>query len=185
MMLSRVADSFYWIGRYTERAEHACRLLQITLTAGLEAGAQEADITAERAMRALGAAPIAIRMGAAEEARHLTFGRDTDLSSIYKSVLAARENARQVRDQITTEMWERLNRLYFQVRTASEEAHFNDNAFRFYEEAISNLHAFKGIVSGTMSHGEGFHFLSVGRAIERAQLLARLLDLHFDEKEAR
>lgn len=185
MMLSRVADSFYWIGRYTERAEHACRLLQITLTAGLEAGAQEADITAERAMRALGAAPIAIRMGAAEEARHLTFGRDTDLSSIYKSVLAARENARQVRDQITTEMWERLNRLYFQVRTASEEPHFNDNAFRFYEEAISNLHAFKGIVSGTMSHGEGFHFLSVGRAIERAQLLARLLDLHFDEKEAR
>ena len=55
MMLSRVADSFYWIGRYTERAEHACRVLQITLTAGLEAGAEEAEMTTERAMRALGA----------------------------------------------------------------------------------------------------------------------------------
>jgi A predicted alpha-helical domain with a conserved ER motif. len=98
MMLSRVADSFYWMGRYTERAEHACRLLQITLTAGLEAGAQEADITAERAMRALGAAPIAARMGAIEEARHLTFGRDADVSSIYTAIFAARENARQVRD---------------------------------------------------------------------------------------
>lgn len=185
MMLSRVADSFYWIGRYTERAEHACRLLQITLTAGLEAGAQEADITAERAMRALGAAPIAARMGAIEEARLLTFGRDGDFSSIFNAVFSARENARQVRDQITTEMWERLNKLYFRVRESAETENFAGDAFRFYEDAISDLHAFKGIVSGTMSHGEGFHFLTVGRFIERAQLLVRLLDLHFDEKEAR
>jgi uncharacterized alpha-E superfamily protein len=154
MMLSRVADSFYWIGRYTERAEHACRLLQITLTAGLEAGAQEADVTAERAMRALGAAPIAARMGAIEEARLLTFGRDSDMSSIFNAVLAARENARQVRDQITTEMWERLNRLYFRVREGAETENFAGDAFRFYEDAISDLHAFKGIVSGTMSHGD-------------------------------
>ena len=180
MMLSRVADSFYWIGRYTERAEHACRLLQITLTAGLEAGAQEADATAERAMRALGAAPIAARMGALEEARHLTFGRDGDMSSIHTAVFAARENARQVRDQITTEMWERLNRLYFRVREGEGED-FSQSAFRFYEDAISDLHAFKGIVSGTMSHGEGFHFLTLGRSLERAQLLVRLLDLHFGE----
>jgi uncharacterized alpha-E superfamily protein len=185
MMLSRVADSFYWIGRYTERAEHACRLLQITLTAGLEAGAQEADITAERAMAALGAAPIAARMGAIEEARHLTFGREEDFSSIHTAVFAARENARQVRDQITTEMWERLNKLYFRVREAAETQDFAADAFRFYEDAISDLHAFKGIVSGTMSHGEGFHFLSMGRSLERAQLLVRLLDLHFDEKETR
>ena len=173
MMLSRVADSFYWIGRYTERAEHACRLLQITLTAGLEAGAQEADATAERAMRALGAAPIAARMGAIEEARLLTFGRDADMSSIHTAVFAARENARQVRDQITTEMWERLNRLYFRVREGAETKNFSADAFRFYEDAISDLHAFKGIVSGTMSHGEGFHCLSMGRSLERAQLLVR------------
>lgn len=183
MMLSRVADSFYWIGRYTERAEHACRLLQITLTASLEAGAQEADITAERAMRALGAAPIAARMGALEEARLLTFGRDAELSTIFNSVFAARENARQVRDQITTEMWERLNRLYFRVRDGADMENFSADAFRFYEDAISDLHAFKGIVSGTMSHGEGFHFLTLGRSLERAQLLVRLLDLHFGEQE--
>ena len=182
-MLSRVADSFYWIGRYTERAEHACRLLQITLTASLEAGAQEADITAERAMRALGAAPIAARMGALEEARLLTFGRDAELSTIFNSVFAARENARQVRDQITTEMWERLNRLYFRVRDGADMENFSADAFRFYEDAISDLHAFKGIVSGTMSHGEGFHFLTLGRSLERAQLLVRLLDLHFGEQE--
>jgi uncharacterized alpha-E superfamily protein len=184
MMLSRVADSFYWIGRYTERAEHACRLLQITLTAGLEAGAEEADVTTERALRALGAAPMAARMGALEEARHLTFGREGDLSSIHTAVFAARENARQVRDQITTEMWERLNRLYFRTRDGAVAKNFGQIAFSFFDDAINDLHAFKGIVSGTMSHGEGFHFLAMGRSIERAQLIVRLLDLHFGEKQA-
>ena len=120
MMLSRVADSFYWIGRYTERAEHACRLLQITLTAALEAGAQEADLTAERAIRAMGGAPMAARLDVVEEARILCFGRGDDRSTVLSAVFAARENARQVRDQITTEMWERLNRLYLRVRESSK-----------------------------------------------------------------
>jgi uncharacterized alpha-E superfamily protein len=181
MMLSRVADSFYWMGRYSERAEHACRLLQIALSAGLEAGAQEANVTAERALRALGSASKAAHMGTSDEAQILTFGRDAQLSSIHTSVFAARENARQVRDQITTEMWERLNRLYFRVREA-EAQEFTAIASNFYDEAVSDLHAFRGILSGTMSHGEGFHFLSIGRALERAQLLVRLLDLHFSEK---
>jgi uncharacterized alpha-E superfamily protein len=183
MMLSRVADSFYWIGRYSERAEHACRLLQISLTARLEAGSEEADLTTDRAMRALGAAPLAARMEAMEEARILTFGREANMSSIFNAVLSARENARQVRDQITTEMWERLNRLYFRVRDSADTRNFGQTAFAFYDEAISDFHAFKGIVSGTMSHGEGFHFLSLGRSIERAQLLVRLLDLHFSQKD--
>lgn len=183
MMLSRVADSFYWIGRYSERAEHACRLLQISLTARLEAGTEEADITTDRAIRALGGAPLAARMEATEEARILTFGRDGSTSSIFNAVFSARENARQVRDQITTEMWERLNRLYFRVREGADTQNFGQMAAGFYDEAINDLHAFKGVVSGTMSHGEGFHFLSLGRSIERAQLLVRLLDLHFSTKD--
>jgi uncharacterized alpha-E superfamily protein len=181
MMLSRVADSLYWIGRYCERAEHACRLLQITMTAGLEGGAAEAELTAERAMRALGAAPLAARAGAIEEARLLTFGRG-EVASVLASIEAARENARQVRDQITTEMWERLNKLYFRVREAAAQPDFAATALGFYEEAIGDLHAFKGIVEGTMSHGEGFRFLSLGRAIERAQLVSSLLNIHFGER---
>jgi uncharacterized alpha-E superfamily protein len=183
MMLSRVADSLYWIGRYGERAEHACRLLQNTITAGMEAGAEEADRAAERALRALGAAPMAARMGSFDEARVLTFSRDPEVSSVYAAIAAARENARQVRDQITTEMWERLNRLYFRVRDADASQQFASNAWQFYEDAIGDLHAFKGIVEGTMSHGEAFRFLSLGRAIERAQLVVRLLELHFAEKQ--
>jgi len=182
MMLSRVADSFYWIGRYTERAEHACRLLQITLTAGLEAGAKEADASAGRALLALEADWAGDRLGVNEAVHQLTFGKEGDVSSVLTSVFAARENARQVRDQITTEMWERLNRLYFRVKE-SETQTISEGWFRFYEDAISDLHAFKGIVSGTMSHGEGYHFLSLGRSLESAQLMVRLLELHFQEDD--
>jgi uncharacterized alpha-E superfamily protein len=123
------------------------------------------------------------RMDPIEEARLLTFGREGDLSSIHTAVFAARENARQVRDQITTEMWERLNRLYFRVRETATKGNFGQIAAGFFEETINDLHAFKGIVMGTMSHGEGFHFLSMGRSIERAQLIVRLLDLHFGDKQ--
>jgi uncharacterized alpha-E superfamily protein len=127
---------------------------------------------------------MAARMDALEEARLLTFGGKGDLSSIHTAVFAARENARQVRDQITTEMWERLNRLYFRVRETATKRNFGQISTGFFEETINDLHAFKGIVSGTMSHGEGFHFLSMGRTIERAQLIVRLLDLHFGDKQA-
>ncbi len=181
MMLSRVADSLFWVGRYCERAEHACRLLQITFSAGLEAGSQEAERAAVRAMTALGAPPLIGQSGSIEEAWRLTFSRE-DADSVYSSVARARENARQVRDQITTEMWERLNRLYFRLReTPGTSDTFAARADRVFQEVIGDLHAVKGIVEGTMSHGEGFRFLSLGRMLERAQLVVRVLEIHMAE----
>lgn len=182
MMLSRVADSFYWIGRYCERAEHACRLMQITLTAGLEAGSTDAGPARGRALAALGADEGIRASDPLAAARALTFGPLDGIGTVADSTFAARENARQIRDQITTEMWERLNRLHFRVRDAAAAPDFAAIAFGFYEEAILDLHAFKGIVEGTLSHGEGFRFLSLGRALERAQLVVALLDLHLGER---
>jgi uncharacterized alpha-E superfamily protein len=182
MMLSRVADSLYWIGRYCERAEHACRLLQITLAAGLEGGSSEAERAAGRAMAALGAPPLLGQAAAIEEIRRLTLSRD-EFTSVYTSVARARENARQVRDQITTEMWERLNMLFIRLRDEASDAGFAGRADRVVAEVIGDLHAVKGIIEGTMSHGEGFRFLSLGRMIERAQLVARVLEIHMSEPE--
>lgn len=182
MMLSRVADSLYWIGRYCERAEHACRLLQITLTASLEAGSMEAERAAGRAMAALGAPPLLGQAASIEEVRRLTFARD-EFTSVYTSVARARENARQVRDQITTEMWERLNKLFFRLRDGAGDHDFTVRADIFYGKVIGDLHAVKGIIEGTMSHAEGFRFLMLGRMVERAQLVARVLEIHMGEPE--
>jgi uncharacterized alpha-E superfamily protein len=178
MMLSRVADCLYWMGRYVERAEHSARLLQITVNSRLEGAADDGDRVAERALQSLGAAPLVARAAGMEEVFLMSAGRDI-ADSVYSSVAFARENARQVRDQITTEMWERLNRVYFLVRDmGGDRTAFLGRPHERLGEVIDGLHAFKGATESTMLHGEGYRFFTLGTLIERAGLIARLLESH-------
>src|SRR5665213_2338648 len=111
MMLARVADSLYWIGRYVERAEHVSRLSDIMLTATLDQNEAAIDV-AHVALAAVGEPDDhAGGRGAFDAVHALVFDRE-DAGSVVTSLALGRENARQVRDQITTEMWERLNMLY-------------------------------------------------------------------------
>jgi uncharacterized alpha-E superfamily protein len=114
-----------------------------------------------------------------EAAHDLALDR-TDSGSVVVSLARARENARQVRDQITTETWERLNLLYLRVTGPQAEDAFNNHSSAFLNEVIADLHLFKGAADTTLSHGEGWRFLLLGVHIERAQLIARLLEVCFD-----
>ena len=95
------------------------------------------------------------------------------------SLAKARENARQVRDQITTEMWEQLNGQYLELTSSSAEQAFDHGSSQFLHRIVAGLHLFKGAAEATMSHGEGWSFLSLGAYLERAQLISRLLDVAF------
>jgi uncharacterized alpha-E superfamily protein len=86
-----------------------------------------------------------------------------------------------VRDQITTETWERLNFLYLRVTSPGVEEAFDDDPSGFLNEIIADLHLFKGAADTTLSHGEGWRFLQLGVYIERAQLIARLLEVCFSD----
>jgi uncharacterized alpha-E superfamily protein len=110
----------------------------------------------------------------------LVFDRDDD-GSVVTSLAQARENARQVRDQITTETWERLNLLYLRVTDPQAEQAFAHASSSFMHSIIADLHLFKGALDATMSHGEGWRFLLLGVYLERAQLIARLLDVCFGD----
>jgi uncharacterized alpha-E superfamily protein len=180
MMLARVADSLYWIGRYIERAEHMCRLADIMLVASLDQG-ESAASSAHIALAAVGD-PDDILAGrtAIEAAYGLLFDRE-DEGSVITSLARARENARQVRDQITTETWERLNLLHLRMSGGAAEADFSTGSSTFLHGIIADLHLFKGAADATMSHGEGWRFLLVGVYLERAQLIARLLDITYGE----
>lgn len=179
MMLARVADSLYWIGRYVERAEHLSRLSMVMLNATLDR-TDAAEQSAHIALAAVGD-PDPVRAGQAmESARSLVLDRE-DSGSVLISLSRARENARQVRDQITTETWERLNLLYLRVTGPHVEEAFADDSSAFLQEIIADLHLFKGAVDATMSHGEGWRFLLTGVYIERAQLMARLLEVCFSD----
>jgi uncharacterized alpha-E superfamily protein len=181
MMLARVADSLYWVGRYLERAEHLCRLSDVMLTATLDQN-DTAVAVAQVAVAAAGD-PIEFLEGRTPmDAVHaLVFDR-IDTGSVVTSLARARENARQVRDQITTETWERLNMLYLRVTDAKAERAFAQSSTTFLHEIIADLHLFKGASDATMSHGQGWRFLLLGVYLERAQLIARLLDVCFGDR---
>jgi uncharacterized alpha-E superfamily protein len=179
MMLARVADSLYWVGRYVERAEHVSRLCAVMLNAtldGSDAAAQAAQI-ARAAVSAGGADPDIPPL---ELARILTLDRET-AGSVVVSLARARENARQVRDQITSESWERLNLLYLRATSGRAGSGFAADPPSFLAEIVTDLHLFKGAADATMSHGDGWRFLLTGVYLERAQLMARLLDVCFGD----
>ena len=182
MMLARVADSLYWMGRYLERAEHLSRLSLVMLNATLDA-TDAAAHTGWIALTALGKTDAVLAQNAYDAARALVLDRENS-DSVVAAVALARENARQVRDQITTESWERLNLLYLRLTNRSAEQQFDHGSAAFLTEVIADLHLFKGAADATMSHGEGWRFLSLGIHLERAQLIARLLDVCFGEARA-
>ncbi len=179
MMLARVADSLYWMGRYAERAEHISRLCDVMLTATLDQN--DAAVAIARVALAAVDAEAGRQPAPYDAAYGLIFDRDHE-GSVVTSLSRARENARQVRDQITTEMWERLNLLHLRVHDSGAQPAFANASSAFLHGVIADLHLFKGAGDATMSHGEGWRFLLAGVYLERAQLIARLLDVCFGDR---
>jgi uncharacterized alpha-E superfamily protein len=102
----------------------------------------------------------------------LAFERDSR-ASITGCIAAARENARQVREEITSEQWQQLNRMYHRVTDEVPEK--GDRLDEFPAATLNELHLFQGATDTSMSHGEGWHFIQIGRAIERATAIATLI----------
>ena len=177
-MLSRVADSLYWMSRYLERAEHTARLvdveLQLWLDQSPEAGAGRWRFLLE-----------ATRTLAAERAvdptrlvNQLVFSR-TNASSIVSCVATARENLRHVREQCSSEMWEQMNRLYLEVMETRPGEVWMLESHGFFRAVQEGAHLFQGITDGTMSHGEGWQYIQLGRYVERTDTVASLMETHF------
>jgi len=184
-MLSRVADSLYWMSRYLERAEHTTRLLDVNLNLMLDEGESAAEYRWQRVLLALGnpkdvewtGDPYALT-------RLLTF--DTGYkASIVSCIMSARENARHVREQISTEQWHKLNSLYLEVTgpklKGQQNATGTETPVEFLQQVMEAVHQFQGVSDSTMSHGEGWQFIQVGRYIERASATAMLLEAYHED----
>lgn len=179
-MLSRVADSIYWLNRYTERAENVARFVDVHLHLQLDAafGADEQW------------APILATTGdrAAFDARYPTPTREHVLrflsfdeanpNSIVSCLRAARENARAVREIVSSEMWEQVNRAYLMVRDAAATDAL-ESPHEFYTAVKNASQLFVGVSYLTMTHNEAWHFGRLGRLIERADKTSRILDVKY------
>lgn len=176
-MLSRVADSLYWMSRYLERAEHTTRLIDVTLNLMLDQSPSRAEHRWAVALASMNLPPMDTS-DAFTVTQKLTFDVKNK-SSIVSSITSARENARQVREQISSEMWEQLNRLYLKTRNTTIDDIWNRGPHEFFRQVKDGAHLFQGITDSTMSHGQGWRFIQIGRFIERASMTAALLDAHF------
>lgn len=176
-MLSRVADSLYWMSRYLERVEHTARLMDVALNLMLEQSPALAEQHWGMVFASL-SLPRQDPRDAYKITESLTFD-SKNKSSIVCSLTAARDNARQVREQISSEMWEQLNRLYLKTKTTRIEEIWHQGPHEFFREVKEGVHLFQGITDSTMSHGQGWRFIQVGRFIERLSATATLLDEHF------
>lgn len=180
-MLSRVADSLYWMARYLERAEHSSRLIEVHLNLMLDQTAISTDRRWGRVLASLGhPLPAGHSMDSHSLADVLIFDH-TVRSSIVATIMQARENARQVREQISSEMWEQLNRLFHEVKRVQLEESHNARPDEFLDAVKQGCHLFNGLTDSTMTHGEGWQFIQIGRHLERARSIATLLDVHYSE----
>jgi uncharacterized alpha-E superfamily protein len=173
-MLSRIAESLYWIGRYVERAEDTSRMLDVHLQLLIEEPWAPEDVVCASLLSAMGFATDAANhdgpIGRHEVLSHLAWER-TSPASVVGALSAARENARRSREAVSTELWECLNVTWHNAGRAS----FRSRPHEFFPWVRERCAVFSGTADSTLSRDEAWHFLVLGRSIERADMTARLI----------
>ncbi len=181
-MLSRVANSIYWINRYIERAENYARFVSVNLNLTLDA---PGILTAQWEPLLIATAD---NYGFFEH--HSTADRDTVIdymtfdkrnpNSIYSCLAYARENARTIRESITKEMWEHINMFYLKISETQTTKNWEvEQLQQFFDEIKDGCQLFFGIIDATVTRNEGFHFGRMGRFLERADKTSRFLDVRY------
>jgi uncharacterized alpha-E superfamily protein len=187
-MLSRTADHLYWMSRYIERAENTARLLDIAYQTSLQP--QSAD-ESEQAWRSLVSISELNSLYGAKYAEingrnvmAFMVADESNPSSIFNGLRAARENARAVRGALTTEVWETMNQTWLEFRRLLREGALTRDPSQFFEWVKYRSHLSRGVTVGTMLQDEAFHFIRIGSFLERADNTARLLDVKFYRQDA-
>ncbi|MGJ8691666.1 MAG: alpha-E domain-containing protein [Thalassotalea sp.] len=178
-MLSRVAENIYWLGRYLERAENTARIVNVNANLLLDL---------PKHVR-LGWTPILEIMSSREifdehyeqpdEASVISFlVTDTrNPGSIISSLVAARENARTIREIIPREAWEQINSVYLLAKEQQTQIRNGRYRYEYLNKVIQAQQAITGNLAGTMTHDAGYDFLRLGRNIERADMTTRIIDV--------
>jgi len=180
-MLSRVANSIYWMSRYIERAENVARFVEVNLQMMLDLPKGLSEQWEPLVIITGDDKPFAERYHGATRQnviQFLTFDVKNP-NSILSSLRNARENARTVREAVSPEMWEQINTCYLMVNAAAARGAGLEDSDRFFGEIKKASLLFDGVTDATMLHDEGWHFYRMGRFLERADKTSRLLDVKY------
>lgn len=178
-MLSRVAESVYWLGRYMERADNIGRLLDVHLMQVHDFSLEDIELWN----------PLLLVTGDEKDFRKLykqvdqesvldflTFNKEYP-NSILNCATFARENARSIRETISKETWETVNHFYHLVQGKRAQTRMRKEPDLFFGELRKTAHLFSGMIEGTQSRSQTYQFLNLGRMIERADKTSRILDV--------
>ncbi len=175
-MLSRIAEYHYWMGRYIERSENSARMVEDYYQTQLE------NYSARQGwgmvLEATGEGWSNLNMGPEEIENYITFNTNNP-NSILSCIIQARENARGIRDQISSELWLALNRLYLEIREVRWEGMGDSQAVIFYERIKEQSQTLDGLVNSTLLRGTGWRFVRLGRYLERALQVLRILRVRY------
>ena len=183
-MLARDADAMYWMSRYVERAEHIARLLLVNSNLLMDVGELAPTLQQKQwqsvlmVVRAdLGFESGDYAMGT-RVAQYMAFDADNP-NSLWSCLTRARENARGIRENISAEMWECINRLYWYIRSDEALARFEESPDDFYRRIMGGSLLFQGLTDQTLSHDQGWHFTQLGKFLERIDVTSRIIEAKF------
>ncbi len=178
-MLSRLAESFYWIGRFVERSEATARLLaehhQLIIEDKRVTPAEGAEVLLD----ALSLTPPEPPIADPATLVRVVLGNPDEPSTVSGAVHAARENARAIRDALSGEVFEALNSVDMRLTLAVGKADIRSPGVLLYG-VLERLAVVHGVIDWTSPRDEGYLFLRLGRSLERIDMTARLLTMHHD-----
>ena len=182
-MLSRVADHLYWLGRYLERAEHTARVLNVHTHSALEESPDMRERKLSDLLHALRQPELEVRDF--EDASYQLALDPNNHSSVRSCIREARENARQIRERISSEMWEQINKVHLHVAGEENVSLFQDRPQHFYQEALVGIHLVNGLTDSTVSRDQAWLFIQTGRWLERSGLLVTLMETYLQDSESK
>ncbi len=180
-MLSRVASSLYWMSRYLERAEDMTRALAVNFHTLLDAQQIESEAGWRPLVSMTGDEALYLQhydvFNAAQVIDFILWNQRNP-NAVTWCIAMARENARSVREQISKEMWEYLNRLYFTLKDANRIT-VSREPLEFFSQVRDGSQAFQGITNETITHGEAYQFIQLGKHLERGDKTVRIVDTKY------
>lgn len=182
-MLSRTADHLFWLSRYIERAENTARMLDIAYQTSLQPQSAEESEQSWSSLVSISELNSLYNTKYpridSRSVMEFMVADESNLSSIFNCLRAARENARAVRGALTTEVWETMNQTWLEFRRLLREGALTRDPSQLFEWVKYRSHLSRGVTVGTMLQDEAFHFIRIGSFLERADNTARLLDVKF------
>jgi uncharacterized alpha-E superfamily protein len=172
-VLSRIAESMFWIGRYVERAEDTSRILDVQTQMMVEDPTVDIDAGVRTLLSVMGAQipEDGARLTLTAALNRMAFD-GSEVTSIASAIGGARESARRARETLSTEMWEVINSTFRHMSSGRFRTMRLPDAFRWVRERAAVIN---GTADATMSRDEGWQFLVLGRSLERADMTARLV----------